>query len=60
MFREKTILRSRKDGKYWNVKKGKNMLSYRIGISRLFRLVCTLLQDKGKIYDITFIVKRRR
>ena len=60
MFREKTILKLRKDDKYWNIRKGKNRLSFRVGISRLFRLIATLIQDKGKVYSIDIIVKRKR
>ena len=61
MFREKTILRIRREEKgFWSIRKGKNKAAIRLGISRLFRLISTLIQDKGKIYAIDITVKRRR
>jgi len=61
MYQEKTIIRCRKDENSWLIKKGKTKLTKRgPGIYHLFTLICTLLLDKGKIYYIDVIVKRRR
>ena len=67
MFRTKTIIRARKLGKdddifpgAWAIIRGKRTRIFHIGISRLFRLISTLIQDKGKVYSIDIIIKRRK
>ena len=64
MFREKTIIKLRKEavtaGSYWKLRMGKTVRYPTMGISRLFRLIATAIQDKGKVYSIDIIVKRRR
>ena len=61
MYREKTIIRLRKHGRsYWLLKLGKQLYCPKLGISRLFRLISTLVQDKGKVYSIDVLIKRRR
>lgn len=61
MYRDKTIIRLRKPwGTYWKVTMGKKVRYPTVGISRLFRLVSTLIQDKNKVYAIDIIVKRRK
>lgn len=67
MFREKTIIRIRKREKptlglkpYWKIRRGTYfMLLKTMGISRLFRLLSTLIQDKHKVYSIDVVIKRR-
>ena len=61
MYKDKTIIRLRKHGNsYWKLRMGKTVRYPRIGISRLFRLVSTLIADKGKVYSIDIIIKRRK
>ena len=65
MYRDKSIIRLRKNptyirGHYWDIKMGKFHTFRGIGISRLFRLIATLIQDKGKVYSIDIIIKRKR
>jgi len=60
MYRDKRIIKFRKDscGCHWKGKIGKSTYHPRMGISRLFRLVCTLIQDKRKAYAIDIVIKR--
>ena len=67
MYRDKTIIRLRKLGKdddmfpgAWAIMRGKRTRIFHIGISRLFRLIATLIEDKGKVYSIEIVVKRKR
>ena len=67
MFRTKTIIRARKLGKdddifpgAWAIIRGKRTRIFHIGISRLFRLISTLISDKKYIYSIDIIIKRKR
>ena len=62
MYRDKTIIRVRKqENKWWKITRGtKEIYPHAIGISRLFRLVSTLISDKKYIYSIDIIVRRKR
>jgi hypothetical protein len=66
MYRDKTIIKLRKESKghlwegYWSITRGTKKWHMKIGISRLFRLIATLIQDKGKVYSIDIIIKRKR
>lgn len=61
MYRDKTIIRLRKEGiGFWEIRLGKRRIFRHRGISRLLRLISTLVQDKDKVYAIDIIVKRRR
>ena len=63
MYRDKTIIRLRKEPKtrkLWQVKKGNNIGYKSMGISRLFRLIATLVQDKGDVYSIDVVIKRKK
>ena len=65
MYRDKTIIRCRKDlhpkavKNSWDIKRGKYSYYGTIGISRLLRLIATLVQDKGAVYSIDIIIKRK-
>jgi len=62
MFREKTIIKCRKDeanGK-WSAKRGKVIWIAHVNISRLFRGLLRLIDDRDKVYSIDIIVNRRR
>ena len=61
MFREKTIIKLRSHGRqYWKLSMGKKVRYPAMGLSRLLRLVTTLIEHKNKVYAIDIIVKRRR
>ena len=62
MYRDKTIIQLRRglSKGIWKIKRGKRTLVTKIGISRLLRLISTLVQDKGKVYSIDIIIKRKR
>jgi len=61
MFTKKTIICCRKTGNNWVIRKGKTKITKAgPGISTLLRLIFTLLQHKGKIYDLYIEAKRRR
>lgn len=67
MYRDKTIIRLRKDESpwrgtrtCWNLKRGKRNRWMHVGISRLLRRVSTFIQDKDKVYSIDVVIKRRR
>ena len=60
-MRDKTIIKIRKPwATYWKLSMGKTVRYPTVGISRLFRLIATLIQDKGKVYSIDIIIKRKR
>ena len=63
MYRDKTIIKVRKQvvtGNYWKLRMGKVVRYPTMGISRLFRLISTLISDKKYIYSIDIIIKRHR
>ena len=63
MYRDKTIIRVRKESQFkglWRIRKGKYVAFRSMGISRVLRLISTLIQDKKFIYSIDIIIKRRR
>ena len=67
MYRDKTIIHARLEAKClfglkpaWKIMQGTHLYLRAIGISRLFRLISTLITDKKYIYSIDIIVKRRK
>jgi len=56
----KTVIRIRRDEQSWIIRKGKDIISFHQGLSRLFRELPKLILDKDRITSIQITVRRKR